>query len=771
MATKYINSITYGGDEYKFVDDSSGYTSPEVFVVNATITTMSQGIPTGGTTDKSSQQIYAAATSGLLPVVAINLGDTYMVASLAWVIDDIDASQAVFVYEDQSNPTFKYATLTVTNSTFTLTFKTGFVENDSCLISASAPLSIDGATGEIANNTTIGISLNDIGNIKNNGTLQTSDIAIATGDKLVVTDNSDSGKVARASIGFDTSDTSKYLRHDGTWQTVSGGVTDVKVDNVSIVSSGVASLVTSSSHPYNASTNALATMADIGAAGGGTVTSVGLSNATNGGLTISGSPVTSSGSITVGHTNVLANAQTTSAVYPIKIDKNGHISEYGSAVTIPTVTDSYSSTGTNAVSGKAVNAALQTLDSSVTATTGEAISAITITDGKITSSSKIAVGTGTVTGVTAGSGLSGGTISTSGTIALDTAYGDTVNPYGSKTANQVLAAPNGSNGTPSFRALASADIPALGNIQNTGALQTNDVAIATGDKLVVTDSSDSSKVARASISFDTSNTTDYLRKDGTWQTVSGGSSDVLMVTLSYSNSTYSIDSTYDDILQAVSDGKFVYLYDAVSSWSNSSMDGFIIAPLSLHYPSEPAENEYYLYFVSSYTVGGNISFCRYSVDYDNYVSANDSVGVTSATSATSATNATNAYVTATNPTSGTIYYPPFVDGTGNQGMKQNDGLKYMSLQGTASANGYGILRLGNTTNSGTAGNKYGAIDIYPKTGAYYGRLLTADTLGANRTYTLPNASGTVALTSNIPKISVQSSQPTGTASGDLWVKI
>ena len=72
--------------------------------------------------------------------------------------------------------------------------------------------------------------------------------------------------------------------------------------------------------------------------GTGTVTSVGLSNATNGGLSISGSPITSSGSITVGHTNVLTSAQTTQAVYPIKIDKNGHISAYGAAVSIPTKT-------------------------------------------------------------------------------------------------------------------------------------------------------------------------------------------------------------------------------------------------------------------------------------------------------------------------------------------------------------------------------------------------------------------------------------------------
>ena len=69
----------------------------------------------------------------------------------------------------------------------------------------------------------------------------------------------------------------------------------------------------------------------------GTVTSVAAANATNGGLTISGSPITSSGTITIGHSNVLTSAQTTQAVYPIKIDKNGHISAYGSAVTIPTV--------------------------------------------------------------------------------------------------------------------------------------------------------------------------------------------------------------------------------------------------------------------------------------------------------------------------------------------------------------------------------------------------------------------------------------------------
>jgi len=50
-------------------------------------------------------------------------------------------------------------------------------------------------------------------------------------------------------------------------------------------------------------------------------------------------------------------------------------------------------------------------------------------------------------------------------ISLDSGYGDIQNPYGSKTANFVLAAPNGSAGVPTFRAVVAADIPTLN--QNT----------------------------------------------------------------------------------------------------------------------------------------------------------------------------------------------------------------------------------------------------------------------------------------------------------------
>jgi hypothetical protein len=73
-------------------------------------------------------------------------------------------------------------------------------------------------------------------------------------------------------------------------------------------------------------------------------------------------------------------------------------------------------------------------------------------------------GIGTVTSVTGTSPVvsSGGTAPA---ISLAAAYGDTLNPYASKTANHFLAAPNGSAGVPTFRAVVAADIPTLN--QNT----------------------------------------------------------------------------------------------------------------------------------------------------------------------------------------------------------------------------------------------------------------------------------------------------------------
>ncbi|MGM9544031.1 MAG: hypothetical protein ACI3T9_03535 [Romboutsia timonensis] len=113
-------------------------------------------------------------------------------------------------------------------------------------------------------------------------------------------------------------------------------------------------------------------------------------------------------------------------------------------------------------------------------------------------------------------------------------------------------------------------------------------------------------------------------------------------------------------------------------------------------------------------------------------------------------NATSAGTTATtdtNPTSGTWYYPTWVNGTsGNLGHRVNDGYKYYSLQGTTSAVGHSYIQIGNATASGTAGNKQGHLRVYSASSGYTDIVTTTST--SNFTITLPAASGTVSLTSH-----------------------
>lgn len=88
--------------------------------------------------------------------------------------------------------------------------------------------------------------------------------------------------------------------------------------------------------------------------------------------------------------------------------------------------------------------------------------------------------TGSVTSVTATAPVasSGGATPV---ISLNSGYGDTLNPYASKTANYFLAAPNGSAGVPTFRAIVAADIPTLNqNTTGTAANVTGVVAVANG---------------------------------------------------------------------------------------------------------------------------------------------------------------------------------------------------------------------------------------------------------------------------------------------------
>ena len=100
-------------------------------------------------------------------------------------------------------------------------------------------------------------------------------------------------------------------------------------------------------------------------------------------------------------------------------------------------------------------------------------SSITVNGTSISLGSSATIKASTTNALTIGTGLSGSSFDggSAVTIALATGYGDTQNPYASKTANYVLAAPNGSAGSPTFRAIVAADIPTL-NQNTTGSAAT-----------------------------------------------------------------------------------------------------------------------------------------------------------------------------------------------------------------------------------------------------------------------------------------------------------
>ena len=175
----------------------------------------------------------------------------------------------------------------------------------------------------------------------------------------------------------------------------------------------------------------------------------------------------------------------------------------------------------------------------LTAGTGIGVSngagSITVSNSGVTSAVagtgiSVSSGTGAVTisniGVTSVTGTS--PIASSGgttpAISLAASYGDTQNPYASKTANYVLAAPNASAGVPTFRAIVAADIPTLNqNTTGTASNVTGTVAIANGG----TGQTTATAAFDALAPSQTSNSGKYLTTNGTttsWATVTAGAS-------------------------------------------------------------------------------------------------------------------------------------------------------------------------------------------------------------------------------------------------------
>jgi len=172
-------------------------------------------------------------------------------------------------------------------------------------------------------------------------------------------------------------------------------------------------------------------------AGTGTVTSVAATAGT--GISVTGSPITTTGTLTITNT---APDQTVVLTAGTGINTSGTYPNFTVTNSAPDQTVALTQGGTTTITGTYPNFSISSADQFQ----------------------------GTVTSVTGTSPVasSGGATPA---ISLSAGYGDTLNPYASKTANFVLAAPNGSAGVPTFRAVVAADIPTL-NQSTTGSAAT-----------------------------------------------------------------------------------------------------------------------------------------------------------------------------------------------------------------------------------------------------------------------------------------------------------
>ena len=129
-------------------------------------------------------------------------------------------------------------------------------------------------------------------------------------------------------------------------------------------------------------------------------------------------------------------------------------------------------------------------------------------------------------------------------------YGDIKNPYGEKTSKHFLAAPNASNGVPSFRAIVPSDIPILNqNTTGTAANVTETVAIANGGTGATTVTGAKTELSLENVTNE-SKATMFDNPTFTGQVVftpatltTTGSSPSFSAEVNFANSTYLTQST------------------------------------------------------------------------------------------------------------------------------------------------------------------------------------------------------------------------------------
>lgn len=332
------------------------------------------------------------------------------------------SSGAITGVGTQFTNTFKIGdTITIGSETKTISA----IGSDTSLTTAAFTSAHSNSTYSLAGGTRFQVFGN--GNVTASGTFTASNFTGSssgtnTGDQTVFHASGASHSAGIVPDPGSTAGTTKFLREDATWAVPSGG--------------------------------------------SGTVTSVGLSLPAI--FSVSGSPVTTSGTLTA----TLAS-QTANYFFAAPNGTSGTPSFRAMvAADVPSLPASKITSGTIATarlgSGTASSSTVLLGNSTwgTVPNAGLTNSAITIAGTSTSLGGSIALDTITglsTTGLVKRTGTNTLSIATSGT--------DYLAPFTSQTANYVFAAPNGTSGTPTFRAIVSADIPTL-NQNTTGSAAT-----------------------------------------------------------------------------------------------------------------------------------------------------------------------------------------------------------------------------------------------------------------------------------------------------------
>ena len=297
-----------------------------------------------------------------------------------------------------------------------------------------------------------------------------------------------------ASAFYLASNPSGYTTNTGTVTAVTGTAPIVSSGGTTPAISITAATTAAAGSMSAADKTKLDGIATGATANTGTVTSVAITVPT--GLTVTGSPITTSGTLavtlTAGYSIPTTASQTNwDTAFTDRMKWDGG------------ATGLVAATGRTSLGGTTVGQNFFTLanPSAIAFPRMNADNTVSALDA---ATFRTAIGAGTVTSV-------GGTspvVSSGGTapvISLASGYGDTQNPYGSKTMNMALASPQDANGVPTFRNLHLSDMPSAWikracACATTGALTLNTaqttidgVTLATATRVLIKDQATASQ--------------------------------------------------------------------------------------------------------------------------------------------------------------------------------------------------------------------------------------------------------------------------------------